>query len=284
MNLVNKVVTHESFGKGNVIKCSDSYIKIHFQTGDKRFVFPDAFKKYLTLMDQKAANSVKVKIQKKEKERQEKALKLKEEKALQAKRQSLLKRRESIKQLKAHPRLQSAFRCKDEEVEELFTEWHVFTGVIKSGQKKGQPRKLARINYNSGCLLTVRDNDELEEDRRILGIFMVDENFDGGLCNDGYIPAHPEYRIQLSEDESKKMLFWNYYINKRYPNKMVWNSGRQRYFDNIWMGQILRDIVSIKKNPQEQEYAQRFFKYFCQINGIEKKELPKPNGALMRIK
>lgn len=64
---------------------------------------------------------------------------------------------------------------------------------------------------------------------------------------------------------------------------MTWNTGRHRYFDNVWMAQILRDIVSLKENPEEQENAQQFFEYFCQMNRIKKEEIPEPNGALMRI-
>ncbi len=47
-------------------------------------------------------------------------------------------------------------------------------------------------------------------------------------------------------------------MNKNFPTRITWNSGRQRYFDNIWMAQILRDIVSLKKKPGESESAQRF--------------------------
>ncbi|MDD4583508.1 MAG: hypothetical protein PHR60_04900, partial [Eubacteriales bacterium] len=67
-----------------------------------------------------------------------------------------------------------------------------------------------------------------------------------------------------------------------YPQNMTWNTGRYRYFDNVWMAQILRGIVSLKKKPHEQELAQRFFEHFCQMNQISEEELPKPNGALMR--
>ncbi|MEG3072504.1 MAG: hypothetical protein RQM92_18220 [Candidatus Syntrophopropionicum ammoniitolerans] len=106
---------------------------------------------------------------------------------------------------------------------------------------------MAQIRENSAVLLTLRDADMAEEDRRILGVFMVNENFNARKCQDGYIPAHSEYRLQLSEQESEKMLFWNYYINKKYPHRMTWNTGRHRYLDNKWVAQILQDIVSLKR-------------------------------------
>ena len=282
-DLIDKQVIHKIFGKGKVVKYRGSYIGIDFPSGNKKFVFPDAFGTYLTLTDQKLAKMV----QKKKKECEEEEQKLRELKALQSKkRQRLLAQERNIikrKTWKIHPQSQSVFWCKKQEQDSVFERWDVFTGVIKSGEKQGQPRRLARVNQNSACLLTARESDMPEKDRRILGVFMVDETFDNKSCVDGYIPAHSKHRLRLSEQESEKMLFWNYYFNKKYPHRMTWNTGRHRYFDNVWMAQILRDIVSLKENPEEQENAQQFFEYFCQMNRIKKEEIPEPNGALMRI-
>ena len=287
MDLVNKQVTHKIFGKGRVVEYNDLYIQIDFPSGNKKFVFPDAFGTYLTLIDQRAANFVGKMVQKRKKEREEEEQRLKKLKLLQnKKRQHLLERERFAKRRKTHkinPRSQSVFWCKTQEIDSIFEEWNVFTGVIKSGLKKGQPKRLARIGKNSACLLTAKDPDVPEKDRCILGVFMVNESFNAKQCTDGYIPAHSKYRLRLSEQESKNMLFWNYYVNKRYPHKMTWNAGRHRYFDNTWMAQILRDIITFKKALQEREHVQRLFEYFCQVNRIKKDELSKPNGALMRI-
>ena len=58
MNLINKEVTHKRFGKGSVVKHNESLIEVHFATENKKFVFPDAFGKYLKLNDQSAAHSL----------------------------------------------------------------------------------------------------------------------------------------------------------------------------------------------------------------------------------
>ncbi len=282
MDLANKQVTHKVFGKGKIIKCCDSYIKIDFPSGNKKFVFPDAFETYLTLTDQEAAKMVQKKKEKCEKEEQ----KLRELRAEQSKkRQRILAQERRIKKRRSHrihPSSQSVFWCKEQEQDKVFGDWEIFTGTIKSGKKKGQPRRLARINQNSACLLTERSSDVSEKERRILGAFMVDESFDNKLCTDGYIPSHPKYRLRLTERETEKMLFWNYYVNKRYPHRMTWNTGRHRYFDNIWMAQILRDIIALREGSEEQEHVQQFFEYFCKTNRIKVEELPEPNGALVR--
>lgn len=95
--------------------------------------------------------------------------------------------------------------------------------------------------------------------------------------------AHPKHRIHLSEAESEKMLFWNYYADNKSSNKTVWNSRKQRYFDNIWMAQILYDMINLKEKVQEREDAQAFFEYFCKLNYINPNELSKPKGVLSRI-
>lgn len=63
---------------------------------------------------------------------------------------------------------------------------------------------------------------------------------------------------------------------------MSWNSGKYRYFDNLWMAQILRTIISLKTDPQEKELAQQFFKHYCKMNQITASELPEHNGTLLR--
>lgn len=282
MDLVNKKVMHETFGKGSVVNYDDSYININFKSGDKRFSFPDAFKKYVTFVDQKANNLVNEKIEKKEEKMKKKELRVKKERALELKQQYIANQKKRTKGGKVHSKVQSVFWCKPEELEEIFSEWQVFTGEIKSGKKKGQPRRLARMNQNSACLLTKREENMAEEDRQIMGLFMTDESFDGRLCEDGYIKSHPNYRIQLTEEEAEKILFWNYYFDKKSPNKTVWNSGRQRYFDNIWTAQILRDIASLRENPEEKKVAQDFFEHFCRVNFINPDELPAASGSLMR--
>ena len=283
MDLVNKEVIHETFGKGNVVNYNDSYIKINFESGDKRFVFPDIFIEHIAFIDQRAANLVEKRMEKKREERKEKALILKKEKDLEAERQYILDQKSRMKNSKVLPKIQSVFWCEAEEEDEIFTEWSIFTGEIKTGKRKGQPRQLARMDKNSACLLTKREDNMPEKDRQILGVFMTNEFFNGRLCEDGYITAHPEYRLQLSKEESEKMLFWNYYVDTKDCKSTIWNSGRQRYFDNIYMAQVLWDIISLKEDTEEQRYAQSFFEYFCRINLINKDELPNPNGALINI-
>ncbi|MEH7226611.1 malate synthase [Bacillus sp. JJ1566] len=284
MNLINEKVSHKRFGKGNVVSLNDSIIEVHFASENKKFVFPDAFGKHLKLQDKTAADSIKRIIQKKELEQEKVEQEKEADKERQRKEQQLrLEHEKLMKNYKLHPDSQIVFWCDSEELSKVFTEWKVFTDLIKSGNNKGKPNKPTRIFPNSVCLLTERDSSMNEKDRRILGVYMVNEDFIGKLCEDGYIPAHSEYKLQLTEQESDRMPFWKYYLNEKSPHKMTWNTGKYRYFNNVWMAQILLDIVSLKSDTPEQKLAQDFFKHFCRMNRILEEEIPEPNGALMRI-
>lgn len=284
MNLINKKVTHKRFGMGSIVKHNDSSIEINFASETKMFVFPDVFGKHLKLHDVNDANSLEKIIQKKELERREEEWQKNEEKKLQRKNLELrLEHERLMKNHKLHPESQMVVKCDLEEQQSAFEEWQVFSGVIKSGTNKGKANKPIRLHQNSAVLLTALDSGMSEKDRRILGVYMVNEDFIGKLCDDGNIPAHSKYRLQLTEQESKQLLLWEYYTNEKTPDKMTWNTGKYRYFDNLWMAQILRDIVSLKSDPEEQELAQQFFKHFCKMNQITAQDLPKPNGVLKRI-
>lgn len=283
MNLVNEEVTHKHFGKGNIVKHSDSIIEIHFETEQKKFVYPDAFGKFLKLHDKHTASLLQEVIEKKEIELEKEEQKREEDKRMRLLEQQLrLEHEKLMKNHKLHPKSQIVFSSDAEELSKVFEEWRIFTGEIKSGPNKGKPNKPTRIYQNSVCLLTERDADMPEKDRRILGLYMVKKGFLGKSCQDGYIPAHSEYRLKLTEEESEKLPFWKYYTNDKSPHKMTWNTGKYRYFDNVWMAQILLDIVALKTNTEEEELAQNFFEHFCTMNQIMKEELPEPSGALMQ--
>ena len=71
MNLINKEVTHKQFGIGSIVKHNDSIVEIHFASENKKFVYPDVFRKHLKIHDQSDASALEKVIQKKEIEQQE---------------------------------------------------------------------------------------------------------------------------------------------------------------------------------------------------------------------
>ncbi|MDD3706455.1 MAG: hypothetical protein PHC45_10410, partial [Clostridiaceae bacterium] len=178
MNLVNKQVKHKSFGKGSVVGQTESHIVVSFMSGNKKFVFPDAFGTYLYLTDSRAADSIKKIIEKKEKKLREEELELEKIKALQdQEHQRLLEREKLMKNFRIHPSAQAAFWCKNQDRDRVLTEWRVYTGEMKGGRNNGQPNRPTRMHQNSACLLTARDSNMSEKDRYIIGVYMVSETF-----------------------------------------------------------------------------------------------------------
>ncbi len=277
MNLINKKVTHKVFGEGNIIEQDDSIITIDFDKDLKKFVYPDAFKSFITLNDEKIAEvfeEVFLKRMKEEEARQERLEEERRQRALEQERRALLRNH------KIHESSQIVFWLDEEEQQNVFTDWQVFTGTVQSGKSKGQPNRAVRLRPNSAGLLTVRESDQEETERRIIGIYMVGEMFSGQLSEDGIVPAHEEFRIELSEKEADQMLFWNYYLNKNYPDRTAWNSGKYRYFDNVWTAQILKDIIALKTDEEEIKHAQSFLEYFCKLNVLDINDIPEASGAL----
>lgn len=281
MNLINKKITHKTFGEGYIVDQDESFITIDFKDFNKKFVYPDAFGQFITLEDRETAKSLKkiitkLKIEQEalEKEQEEK----REQELEEQKRKDHL--RKLIKNNKIHESSQIVFWLDEEEKESAFTDWQVSTGTIQSGKNKGQPNKPARLLPNSAALLTVRESDQDEQERRILGLYMVNETYTGNLSEDGMVPSHEEFKIELTDEESEKMLFWNYYINENYPHRMTWNSGKYRYYDNVWTAQILKDIMALRSDEEDIKMLERFLDYFCKMNSLDINNIPEAAGAL----
>ncbi len=277
MNLINEEITHKVFGEGNIVGQEDSIITVDFDEEIKKFVYPDAFEKFITLNDQDMAKSLEEIISKKEMKREALKRKREEEKEQQ---ELERQRRELLRNHQIHESSQIVFWLDEEEQENVFTDWQVSTGTVQSGVNEGQPNRAARLRPNSAGLLTRRGEGQEEAERQILGLYMVTETFAGNLSADGMVPAHEEFRIELTEQEAEKMLFWNYYINENHPHRMTWNSGKYRYFDNVWTAQILNDIMALKTDEEEIESVKKFLDYFCKMNVLETDHITEANGAL----
>lgn len=277
MNLINEEITHKVFGEGNIVDHKESIVTIDFNDGIKKFVYPDAFGKFITLNDRDTAKQLNEILLKREMEEEALAKKREEEKERQASEQQ---RRDILKNFGIHESSQIVFWLDEEEQQNVFTDWQVSTGKVQSGKSKGQANRATRLRPNSAGLLTAKEPNQPETERRILGLYMVKETFAGNFSDDGIIPSHATFRIELTDQEAEKMLFWNYYINKNYPHRTTWNSGKFRYFDNIWTAQILQDIIALKSDEEQIKEVKDFLEYFCRMNALDMDNIPEANGAL----
>ncbi|MBR2930432.1 MAG: hypothetical protein IKC32_04305 [Clostridia bacterium] len=63
MILQNLSVCHKAFGVGTVIATQGKYMTVRFGCGDKSFVYPDSFEKFLTLADGSVSEEIMADIQ-----------------------------------------------------------------------------------------------------------------------------------------------------------------------------------------------------------------------------
>lgn len=65
MNLVDQHVRHDTFGDGVIVRQDGSHIVVRFAIGNKTFVYPDVFEKFLTACTPSTATAVMIALQKK---------------------------------------------------------------------------------------------------------------------------------------------------------------------------------------------------------------------------
>lgn len=108
------------------------------------------------------------------------------------------------------------------------------------------------------------------------------EAYEGDNRDEGYVTTSSKYKLSLTKDEAKKVLFWNYYHNENAPEKAAWGQGLHRYITDEQAASILKDIVSVKKGKKDEALAQEFLERFCEINSIDIFDFPIMEGALQR--
>ncbi|HHU05930.1 MAG TPA: hypothetical protein GXZ65_05555 [Clostridiales bacterium] len=254
MQLLGKAIMHKTFGKGTITAVSDNTVTVSFPEGEKKFLYPDAFMQFLKLRDKKVQEQVNQLLHEKNME----------EEAERKQVQEMLERRHRMANLKLTLNSQAAFGMVYNKIEDVLSSWTVSTGSYLSGMSAGQPRIPHKLKPNSACLLTQCPEGVEESERKIVGAFMVKEDFFGDLCSDGIIKAHEQYRIALEEDEALRL--WNYFDEKKRPKR--WGNTEFKYFASTTMQKILFDIKNAITSEDRLEIAEEFYRYFCRINRL----------------
>ncbi|MDD3347618.1 hypothetical protein [Oscillibacter sp.] len=253
MQLVGQAVKHKTFGPGVITDFSNKIVTICFSQGDKKFIYPDAFISFLTLKDQSAQSEITAKWDRR----------LQEENAQQQRLQEEQERRQRIRTMKIAPNSQAAFHVDGTAIDQIFASGAVSSGCYLSGSAKGEPRIPSRLKPNSACLLTECPENSPEQ-RRIVGAFMVEDDFFGDLCGDGMVKIHSEHRLYLHQENS--LMFWNYFDHGAVIPR--WGSPVFKYFSNSTMQQILFDVKESLADTEEGPSVDAFYEYFCSVNRL----------------
>lgn len=165
---------------------------------------------------------------------------------------------------------------------QMLRKWTAYAGYALTKENHQKPLTLRKVQINSLAILTTRIPTEPEKDRFVFGVFLVDEAYEGDNRDEGYVTTTSKYKLNLSIEEARHILFWKYYSNSNAPEKIAWGQGLHRYLDDTQAACILRDIVTVKKNTADEKLAKELFEYFCKINELNSDILPKQEGALQR--
>ena len=167
----------------------------------------------------------------------------------------------------------------------ILVDWKMSAGEnISEGERKGTKRKLSKSINGGLCILTTNMPEEKNEEKRLIfGVFISDKFEEGKENLSGFVQCTSKYKIKLSADEAKKILFWNYYKNKVNSENPRWGSGLFRYIDDCISAQILRDILSIKMGTLDEVLANEILDYYCKIKGLDREAIPRRSGALAKI-
>ena len=292
MYLIGKSVSHKIFGKGTVIEISEDnnysnphsrIVTVRFECADgeffKKFVYPDAFEKFLTVDDESVAENLEkdkqasYQFEQKKKQELAAAMEISNDDAKPESMVKLLlkqryKRKNTVADDKGNVALRGSFNIIDR-TSPLNT---ISKNIIDAYSEARGKKVNVKFRSNSVFFITSSPrNDVSEKNRLIVGAFVATRELDGSIgLKDGY-------SILLDEQESEKILFWNYHKNDKHSERPIWNQGVHRYIDDIEAAQILRDMASLRG---EDDFASTFYKRFCKSRGIDESKLPKPSGAL----
>ena len=146
----------------------------------------------------------------------------------------------------------------------LLVEWKSEAGddVKEGGVHKS--RRITGAKNNSLAILTT----ELpgSSARIIFAVFITGTVDEGDALESGYVKADPAYTIELTPDEARHMLFWNYHKNTDGGTR--WSQGLYRYISNDSCVRILEDIVKFKQGD-EKAHAEKVLAHYRELKGID---------------
>lgn len=253
-HLIGQPVKHNAFGNGVIENLSGNVITVNFPQGDKKFIYPDAFKNFLKLED---------------KEGREEFNRLMEarNRRIQIKKEIVREKEETRRKFRSQkivPNSQAVFNVSEEELQESFSRGWAFTGRYQSGFSEGRARTAGRVKPNSLCLMTVLKKGEPESERKLRGLYMAHETFYGDECDNGEILAHDKYRVLLEPQNELKI--WDLVDEADVPKRF---GGLHFRYISEQSGLLV--LVAVKKllGEEKAELMDEIINYYCRLNDIK---------------
>lgn len=139
-------------------------------------------------------------------------------------------------------------------------------------------RTIKNVEYGGLCILTAVKPNMDEKSRKIFGLFIIDEIYEGSKAECGHVKAHIDHRVELSVAETNNFNFWDFYKNENSPN-CKWGQGAFRYLYDEQAAQVLKKLAEIKKGTIDEDRVDSMFKQFCKSREIDICNISEPCGA-----
>jgi hypothetical protein len=285
MKLEGKTVKHLRYGTGKITQFGGKSVEVQFEgtAGRKSFQYPQGFESFLQIQDTDMASEIAEEISENKKlieqaKNEKEQARLLEEGPQTTKSSDRVGSRKT-KLNKKNIVIKCNF-CNEGDSVDCIS----YAKQNLSGVKAGQQMEPEEITPETLAVLTTRTKGVKEEGRVIFALFMVKEQPDGTPAVEGYIQANEDYKIALTFEEAKQIRFWEFYYNEKKPDSIRMGSGLHRYLSDMQCAQVLREIVEMKEDEAEKEYAENFLNYFCSVRKIDVNAILKPEGGLVRLR
>ncbi len=253
MDIQGQAVSHRTFGRGVITALSESTVTVRFDTGEKRFLYPDAFRQHLVLKDDGIRENVRIKME-------ERRIAEERRRKLQ---QAEQERRRKLRDFSVRVNSHAVFDIDPARAAQACGPWSVSTGRYISGHSRGKPRIAERLKPNSACLLSALPAGEPEQSRRILRAFMARADFFGEDCGTGLIEGHPEYRMSVPDGQT--LMLWEYFDQDA---AVRWGGAAFKYCSAAAMNRILAEMAQMNAGTENAAAALDFYRYFCRMNRV----------------
>ncbi len=243
MNIIGKSIKHVTFGDGIIVNQNKEKVEINFGNCVKSFLYPSSFEKFIKVMDKKTENFIKRELEQLNEVRQQE----------EQEKNQLLHR---IVTKGAH----GVFDIRKEELSHFLSVGELSTG--RERIRNSNTMIPLKIDMNSACILTMKEKEKKESERKIVGICMTTDDFIGQHCVNGIIPTEEKYRIMLTEGES--IYFWSVFPEDK--RKISWGTRKMKYVSTAVVEAILSRLFVVIEKEESRTKLITFEEYFNDRN------------------
>jgi hypothetical protein len=149
----------------------------------------------------------------------------------------------------------------------LFLDWKYGAGTFHHGKRAGKKIPLKGTGPGKFAILTTRFPGAKEMDRKIVGLFRIDEveSKNSVLSKSG--------GIRLPLEEAKELYFWAYCNNG--AKKPDWRTGLFRYLEDGQVHRVLTDVAATVRDEKTQKDIDALIQ-----NAFKGQEPPPAQGCL----